>query len=56
MEGGAVTSTPELEDALRPSFPGVRVRQRELSGEPSLTWYVYRDRTFPAHSDAFREA
>jgi hypothetical protein len=32
-----------LELRLRGRYPGVRVRRRELSGEPGETWYVYRD-------------
>jgi hypothetical protein len=47
LESGSITSTRALEDALRESYPGIRVRARELSGEPWPTWYVYRDRDFP---------
>jgi hypothetical protein len=39
--------TWDLQDALRPFYPECRVRARELSGEPGLTWYVYRDWDFP---------
>ena len=41
----------QLEDALRHRYPEVRVRQRELSGESTVTWYVYRERSFPAHAE-----
>ncbi len=37
----------QLEDALRPYFSAVRVRRREIDGEPWQTWYVYRDGMFP---------
>jgi hypothetical protein len=37
----------ELEDALRPYFAHVQVRQSELSGSGPPTWYVYRDGHFP---------
>ena len=43
----AIESPAGLEDALRPTYPEVRVRPRELSGELLPTWYVYRDRDFP---------
>ncbi len=42
-------SSDELEQALRPLYPKVSVHVRELTGEPEITWYVYRERTFPAH-------
>ena len=32
-----------LEQALRPQYPQVVVRPRELSSEPITIWYVYRD-------------
>jgi hypothetical protein len=35
-----------LEDVLRAVYPKVRVRRRELTGEPVETWYVYRDGIF----------
>ena len=47
LASGGIRSTRELEDALRPKYPAVRVRPRELSGELTPTWYVYRDRDFP---------
>jgi hypothetical protein len=34
-------------DALRPFFPDVLVRRRELDGEDRQTWYVYRDGRYP---------
>ena len=42
-------SSDELEQALRPLYPKVSVHVRALTGEPEITWYVYRERTFPAH-------
>ena len=42
-------SPEELLDALRPLYPLISVHARELSGEAVLTWYVYRESTFPAH-------
>jgi hypothetical protein len=47
LASGVVRSTGDLEAALRPHYPRVRVRARELSGEITRTWYAYRDRTFP---------
>ena len=41
-----ILTTHQLEASLRPDYPGVRVRPREISGEPGVTWYVYRDRDF----------
>ena len=38
-----------LEDALRSTYPAVRVRPSELSGSVLVAWYVYRERDFPAH-------
>ena len=32
-----------LADHLRAWYPDVLVRPRELSSEPSVIWYVYRD-------------
>ena len=32
-----------LEDALRGWYPAIVVRPRELSSEPVVVWYVYRD-------------
>ena len=36
----------DLEDALRSRYPSVQVRVREITGEPGITWYVYRDADF----------
>jgi hypothetical protein len=42
MAAGA--STPgELEHALREEYPHVVVRSRDLTGEPEIVWYVYRE-------------
>ena len=38
---------PELEVALRPRYPSVKVRESELSGLRTPTWYAYRDGHFP---------
>jgi hypothetical protein len=48
-------SPDELERLLRASYPAVIVRRRELSGEPTQTWYVYRDGRWTA-SGATRAA
>ncbi len=38
------SGTPEtLADALRPEYPSVSVRARDLSDETIVVWYVYRD-------------
>jgi hypothetical protein len=46
MASDLIHTTFQLEAALRPSYPEVAVRRREISAEPGLTWYVYRDRDF----------
>lgn len=33
----------ELEQALRPAYPAVVVRRREISNELVEVWYVYRE-------------
>jgi hypothetical protein len=38
-----VDSPGELEGKLRPHYPSVVVRARELEGETFTIWYVYRD-------------
>jgi hypothetical protein len=43
----AIRSPLQLEAALRPRFPFVKVRESELSGLRTPTWYVYRDGSFP---------
>ncbi len=40
---GAVISPTEFQRRLRVRYPGSLVRPRELSGERSEIWYVYRD-------------
>ena len=42
-------SPRELAAALRPMYPRISIHPRELAGEPTRTWYVYREHTFPAH-------
>jgi hypothetical protein len=43
------TLTPStLAGALRSSYPDVLIRRSELSGSVLETWYVYRERSFPA--------
>lgn len=37
------TDPAALEASLRPSFPRVVARRREISGEPHDVWYVYRE-------------
>ena len=44
----------QLEDALRAHYPEVRVAVREISGEPGITWYAYRDRLLPRQPDEVR--
>lgn len=38
-----VSSTGELERRLRPLYASAVVHARELSSEPFVVWYVYRD-------------
>jgi hypothetical protein len=42
VEGGARTPA-SLQRRLREQHPSAIVRPRELAGEPTETWYVYRD-------------
>ena len=42
VESGAQT-TADLESLLRVEYPRAVVHARELSGEPTTVWYVYRD-------------
>ena len=51
LESLARVTPAALEDALTARYPQARVRRRELDGEPVETWYVYRDRSFPAADD-----
>lgn len=43
-----IDSPPDLELALGPTYPLVKVHESELSGLRTPTWYVYRDGTFPS--------
>jgi hypothetical protein len=43
IEEGGLDRPEDLVDALRPSYPEIVVRPRELSSEPAVVWYVYRD-------------
>lgn len=36
-------SAAELQARLRLAYPSVVVRERDLSGDPTPQWYVYRD-------------
>lgn len=42
-EGEQAASPPELQARLRESHPKALVRPRQLEGERSEIWYVYRD-------------
>ena len=39
----AIDDAAELERRLRAAFPLAVVRPRDLSNEPFVVWYVYRD-------------
>lgn len=52
----ALTSPDELMDALRRRYPHTSVRPRQLTGESVTVWYVYRERTFPAHPGDVEDA
>jgi hypothetical protein len=39
----ALSRPEELEARLRERYPHAAVRERTLSGEPVVTWYVYRE-------------
>ena len=41
MDGA--TSPSMLQERLRATYPRAVVRARELSSEPMVVWYVYRD-------------
>jgi hypothetical protein len=43
LDASADRSIRGLEERLRARYPGVRIRRRDLSGEATETWYVYRD-------------
>jgi len=36
----------DLQRELRRHYPGAVVRERSLSAEPIVTWYVYRESTW----------
>ena len=40
---GGVSSTAEFQARLRVRYPRAVVHARELAGEPTVIWYVYRD-------------
>jgi len=42
IDDGA-TSTEALERSLRGQYPNAVVRERVLSDEQTITWYVYRE-------------
>jgi len=46
LEAESIRFPWQLEDGLRPAYPDVRVRVREITAEPGTTWYVYRDADF----------
>ena len=50
VDGGALgaRSPVELEGRLRETHPRVIVRARDLSGELTEVWYVYRDGSWTA--------
>ena len=43
IEGDGLRTPADLAAALREWYPDVVVRPRELSSEPAVVWYVYRD-------------
>jgi hypothetical protein len=43
QQARSVESASELQARLRPRHPQVVVRPRELDGERTDVWYVYRD-------------
>ena len=51
LEASAEATPSELEARLRSLYPGVLVRERELSGERDPVWYAYRDGTYVADSE-----
>jgi hypothetical protein len=53
MEEG-VAEAAELERVLRRSYPRAVVRPRDLSNEPYVVWYVYRDGHWVASVDGGR--
>jgi hypothetical protein len=55
--GDGVEEPSALETALRRTYPNAVVRPRELAGERTEIWYVYRDGRWvrPGQSRATRE-
>ena len=43
IEDRGVRVPEDLAAPLRDRFPDIVVRPRELSSEPAVVWYVYRD-------------
>ena len=43
LAGNGADTAPKLEAALRRRYPKAGVRERTLSSEPIVTWYVYRE-------------
>ena len=43
IEADGLERPEDLVEALRAEYPGIVVRPRELSSEPAVVWYVYRD-------------
>jgi hypothetical protein len=46
LEAEGIRYPRQLEDGLREAYPDVRVHVREITAEPGITWYVYRDADF----------
>ena len=44
-------SPADLEAVLRSAYPRITVRARDLSGERSVVWYVYREGHWVARDD-----
>ena len=43
LAAGGIESPEDLQQGLATTYPEVVVHRRELSGEPTEIWYVYRD-------------
>ena len=43
LVASGIGTPAELEAALRDDYPRVVVRIRDLTGEPEIVWYVYRE-------------
>lgn len=43
IEAAGLERPDDLVEALRSDYPDIVVRPRELSSEPAVVWYVYRD-------------